>query len=659
VAKVRSRQDELLILEAFSSLIKADTISIHDTGKLFELVNYYVDQLNLIPRVLQPQDHIVVGRRGTGKTTLLYRAFGECLRSWDPEYYINEERCMTQDRVLPVYVDLRGCTDITKEGLDEEALEAAFLHEIARNLADQVTRLWPKPDGLVQKLGALFGKSTPAKVHEAVGALAATLLSGTPLFTKTKKVERQYEAEKVSKIDINLSTRPAAALGLESKHKTGGKESFDQTLAFTAGDFMARLHEVKQAADLTAIMIFVDEFSALEPIRQRRIARVLKPLLGNKLGIFFKISAITDRFDVGDILIPRDLNLISLDVDAMLGNATSLPDGMNMLTDMLRNILAQRLTVLTAGRASIETVFEDPESSLQDLARAGMGVTRTVGHVLERAWTAAMTRDGRLNKNDVLFGVKTVGNMYLDRFLGSVRGGGLPPYQGALWGRLINRAQRERQKVTGRGSGQKSEEKAASHFHVLPKYERYLAKALEFYLVHLVVRARSTKKDRTIRHLYCFDYGLCNEYSLGFSTHKDTVRQERFIYDDELSPFDDDFVSKNEVLFICKSCQVSYKRDDLYMERLSRYSKVCPDCGGTLEEHRAAATSEDYTEEEAKIIGAIYACIGEGKLAREIADEVGCLAHKVSNFGKRLRRLGKIVTVRDPKENRLRYRPVS
>lgn len=44
----------------------------------------------------------------------------------------------------------------------------------------------------------------------------------------------------------------------------------------------------------------------------------------------------------------------------------------------------------------------------------------------------------------------------------------------------------------------------------------------------------------------------------------------------------------------------------------------------------------DYTEEDTKIMGSIYADNKTGKLASEIAEEVGCLVQKVAVFARKM-----------------------
>lgn len=68
--------------DALTSMLRTDYIPLRDTEKLQKLRDYYVDYMGYVPQLLGETDQLIVGRRGTGKTTLLYRALVECMRSW-------------------------------------------------------------------------------------------------------------------------------------------------------------------------------------------------------------------------------------------------------------------------------------------------------------------------------------------------------------------------------------------------------------------------------------------------------------------------------------------------------------------------------------------------------------------------------------------------
>jgi GH24 family phage-related lysozyme (muramidase) len=60
--------------DAFNSMLRADYIPLKDTAKLSLLAQYYVDYYGFLNQILSESDQLIVGCRGTGKTTLLYRA---------------------------------------------------------------------------------------------------------------------------------------------------------------------------------------------------------------------------------------------------------------------------------------------------------------------------------------------------------------------------------------------------------------------------------------------------------------------------------------------------------------------------------------------------------------------------------------------------------
>lgn len=76
---------------------------------------------NNLPIILQEQDNFVSGRRGTGKTTLLMRAYYECLKTISPK--IKEDSSIIgSSKILPIYIDLNQCKDIFEEA-DEQICE--------------------------------------------------------------------------------------------------------------------------------------------------------------------------------------------------------------------------------------------------------------------------------------------------------------------------------------------------------------------------------------------------------------------------------------------------------------------------------------------------------------------------------------------------------
>ena len=71
---------------------------------------------------------------------------------------------------------------------------------------------------------------------------------------------------------------------------------------------------------------------------------------------------------------------------------------------------------------------------------------------------------------------------------------------------------------------------------VLTKNEVKLKYLTMFFVVHLLTKCRTTKKEKLARSLYCIDYGICMENNLGFTTDKNILRHSKdFAYDEDLA----------------------------------------------------------------------------------------------------------------------------
>jgi hypothetical protein len=172
---------------------------------------------------------------------------------------------------------------------------------------------------------------------------------------------------------------------------------------------------------------------------------------------------------------------------------------------------------------------------------------------------------------------------------------------------------------------------------VLSKNEERMKYLSMFFVVHLLTKGRTTKKEKLSRSLYCIDYGICLENNLGFATDKNILRQQRFAYDDDLTQFDEYFEKHSEPKYICPVCGTVYRESELRIK--GKLLTVCMDDRADLQSYDLGALEREFTEEEIKIIGSIRSSLPEDLLtARRVADDVGCYVQKVAKFGEKLER---------------------
>lgn len=645
------------IAEAFNSMLRTDYISLNDTDKLGLLSGYYVDYFGLLPEVLSDTDQLIVGRRGTGKTTLFYRAFVGCMESWKVDH---PENVAPKPRTLGIYVDLSKCQYIDDvPDANFAAFEHAFVSDVCDAIADQLTRFWPalaQEPGYFAKLFKAAESNQVAEVRGVLDNIAKLLREGLPrVVDRSAPVEAKEATNstqtRTGEIGGSVGSTDASAAAKMNEGRTDSRSaernySTRTSYRLTVSDILRILGELRDKAQLSATYLFIDEFSALSTELQRRFSTLLKKLLGSHSGVFIKLSAITDKYTLGSaIILQRDLFELSLDLDAFVERSHSLNDAMEGLHDYSEQIVRSRLAAYNCPPP--EEVFEEPQETYSLLSKSAMGVPRTLGIVLKQSLGRSRQGSARkIRKSDISFGVRYASTAYLNQLLGAARDGlAIPAFHEEIWNTLLTRAQSEKTKIP---------EVAASHFLILARNEQMLTMLNMFFLVHLLTKGRTTKKERSSRNLYCFDFGVCEENNLGFTTDKNVIRQQRFAYDDAMGRFEKYFGVTAEITFRCPQCATIYAESDLVVA--GTQLTFCPRDKADLVNQQGTVSGVQYTEEETKIIGSIRsASRGDEVFARQIADDVGCYVQKVAKFGERLGKSGLVKRETHPTENKLFY----
>jgi Cdc6-like AAA superfamily ATPase len=629
-----SRQNN--IEDAFNSMLRTDYIPLRDTIKLRRLIRYYVDYFGYLRQIIGETDQLVVGRRGTGKTTLLYRALIECLNSWD-----TGNDSFAKPKTLAIYLDLSKChtlSDVTSK--DFEEFEHVFVSELIDSVREELFRNWP---GLKDHPGIFerFFLREEAKRKDdstvALEKLSTIIAKGIPRSeeeTGPRKLRRKDNEKFDQGAAINaglsqdgpsLSANLSDSMSTSSEYEIEIKKLIKSRLSIA--DVLRVLGELRESCNMSHIIVLVDEFSSLSSDLQRRFSTLLRKILGNHAGVYIKICAITDNFSLGSsIILQRDLFQLSLDLDSFVERSGTLNSAMDGLRDLTKDLVTKR--ILEYADIEPESLFDDPVETWVELSRSAMGVPRTIGIALKQGFYRCLQSNrSRLRKSDVEYGIKYAAKAYQDQFLGTC-GVAIPSYCETIWGTLLDRAVEERSKA----------EAPCSHFMVLTKNEEKIKYLNMFFLVHLITKGRTTKKEKLSRSLYVFDYGVCLENNLEYGTDKNIIRQQRFAYDNSLKEFDAYFTKSEEKKFHCPSCSSVYKESDLYVA--GQLLTFCPKDRTDLEEIPSDdARSDRFTEEEMKIIGAIRSCQEEDKLlARQVADDVGCYVQKVAKYGEKLER---------------------
>lgn len=604
--------------KAFQSILRADYISITDSRQLEMLGKYYVDIFNNLPIILQEQDNFVNGRRGTGKTTLLMRAYYECLKSISPQIK-EESKIIGKRRILPIYIDLNQCKDMFEEA-DEQLLERFFVGKIVSELKTQLATMFE-----LEKIKILKKDKSNLPEFEYIEEV---LKSGIDV--KIKKEDERTEVNLTQKDNIEGSisltdTKISDIHASEQENRVS--YSVEKIKGVSVQEFLVTLGDIRKKSNIDAIYIFIDEFSELSSDEQIRFSILLKKLLGSKNNIFLKIGTITSRYDFGEnIIIGRDIFPISLDLNDFAERYGGIVGAIKTLEKFTYQIIDNRLRTFDS-EVDFEKVFQgNQDEIISRIARESMGVPRTIGIILQNALIQAETEGSnkKISVKDVNVGLRFAKKMYMQQFQGAVKKKIIPGFYMDMWNGILGKALTEKERV-------KKAKRPASHFMIDPIRSKYLDVLCENFIIHLLEESRTSKYGGKY-FLYAIDYEVCRENEIVYAEVKDEFTAARFIYDAELAKYDCYFLKDAVKSYRCPKCNLIYQENEVAKMKVKR----CFECDEKLVEilHRdVPMTKGNYTEAEVKILGMIGSLNeSEAMSALEISEAVGCSRQKVSNW---------------------------
>ena len=602
-----------LIRNAFSSILRADYISISELKQLKELDAYYVDFFNNVPRILQSQDNFITGRRGTGKTTLLMRAYYECLKTISPSVK-EKSSILSQKNILPIYIDLSQCKDIFDDG-NIEVFERNFIIKLVEEFRKQLDTIFEE-----SKIKLLKNNFAQLETFDE----ALELIKEGIWIKKRNSLEKE-ERTSESGVDIgaNLSLTDLAVSVSESNNVTVKTERENEFLrCCSVQSLLGYLGQIRKQSGLDSIYVFVDEFSDLSNEEQDRFSVLLKKLLGSKNNIYFKVGTITDRFYFGEsIIIGRDIYPISLDLCDFVEKYGGIVLARKKLEEYTSEVIEKRMLSYASGVSFYDVFKSDKKEIIARISREAMGVPRTIGLILQNALAQAETKkESYIQLSEINAGIREARRIYFRQFQGAVQKKAIPGFYMDMWNSLLKKALEEKNKYSDR---------PASHFLLDPLRKKYLNVFCENFMVHCLEDSRASKYGGNYV-LYAIDYDICSDNNILYAIEKDEFTAVRFVYDTVFQSNYGYFMKERIKSYKFPVCNRIYEESEVAQAKVKR----CFECDEKLEEiiHKDVPITEgNYTELEVRILGIIGTLSKEEAMtAAEIGDAVGCSFQKVA-----------------------------
>ncbi|WP_064662529.1 hypothetical protein [Pseudoalteromonas sp. MQS005] len=621
-------QEKQKLRSAFESILRADYITLDNLNELGDLEEYFIDFFGILESLLQKQDNFISGRRGTGKTTNLLRGYYECLKSISPKLK-SKARLISQEKVLPIYIDLSTCNDLFDSKNDLNLIEIHFIRQIIESLKKQLNLMFE------EKFLAVFSKENPAL--NDLDFIEKVLVEGITLSSsKQVSLTSARKAIESSEVSGEISNTKVKASGKQNEsYELAQSKTVDQIKGLNVQEFLNKISDIKNKADIDSIYVFVDEYSDLSPEAQATFSALLKSFLGSRIGMFFKVGVITDRYDFGErIIVGRDIFPIPLDFNEYADRYDGTIAAINKTQTFVETLITKRIEKFCPNLKVTDVFKSNFPEIIYRVTRETLGVSRTIGIILQNAFAqASSTPDCKIGLAEINYGISSARKTYQKQFTGSVKKRLVPGFHLDMWNAILERAIEEKNKYPDR---------PASHFMADPIRNDYLNVLCENFLIHFMSE-NVTSKHGGKYNLYSIDYDVCSEFKIKYADKKDEYTPIRFIYDSVLSGFDPYFLESKQKSYQCPECK------KIYAEEKVKHAKVkrCFDDDEKLIEiihQEAPVTNGNFAEVEIRILGLISQILpDEGLTAREVADSVGCTVQKVSAWaGKVLAKKGEI-----------------
>lgn len=555
----------------------------------------YVDPLpmeHVFRTALKPNTMFLIGRKGTGKSTVFQRVQYELrhMKGYASAYVdiktVFEGAATDPDLLAQLGTDALGSEQIKKLQLYRTFIKAVITEikkQISLKLKESAWE-WVK-DAFTDSSRELFDSLD--EVLEKADETEFTSVLGIRRETLSDTSEQKQSMESSSSIAASLSKDPSLSLSASGKEfsetSMGAEVKYGDVLmrVFNIKDVLLKLKTALNSVGIKHLYVFVDDFSELPEDAMHVIVDTLLAPLNNwsEELIKFKIAAYPGRVYYGQIDKTK-IDEIYLDLYRLYG--TSDVSAMEeKAIDFTRRLVNSRLEYY--AKCGLDQFVDSEEESVWRLLfYASMGNPRILGYLLYYIHESHLIYSNRAGTRAIreaaarYYEEKIEPYFMINRFLHESFGERSSLF--SLKELLEAVVQRARELKRHRESAVMRDipgTPPTSHFHVAIEIESLLATLeLNFFLTKYY---EMSDRDGHKVAVFALSFGLCQKYSITFG--RPTEKREQRLYFIErifdYTPLLRSYIKINQEIR-CQKCNATFELDKL--DALKIYKMKCPKC---------------------------------------------------------------------------------
>ena len=584
----------------------------------------YVDPLQsdaVLKTVLQNNTTFLVGRKGTGKSTVFAKAQMELRK---------------RDDVVSVYVDVKSLREllntadapiqalhdasISEPVYHAHLLRKGFLGAVIADLIKELKTAYETRSLIEKWLGRKRQYKDAVASLEKLGAevkVAKLSQEEIPILrtitAKAKQATRVKETvTSTSKIEPKLSLKPEikASAGIDVFDENVAdneiyEEYADAVLrSFPFQTIVTQIREFLNEAGLTRLFVFFDDFSELDWVDQKLFVDVILAPLNNASDetVKVKVAGYPGRIYYGKID-PGKMDTVGLDF-YQLYKAPDIQTSEAAAVNYLERLLTTRFTKFGERIGDYFDATTPMSDHLRQLFEVTLNVPRLIGYILHYCYLDRISKGQVITTSAVRLAAQKYYETVMAQYFDRMNRFAMEPFerkldrhnQQQLLRSLVSEARNVKRGIsTGQLGGKYFEglnNSPVSHFAINPGMEKLLS-ALELNFLVTKYHEMRDKSGKDVS-IYAFFYGLCEAerfawgYPRGRRDDRSYFVQRCFSYNDAIQQF----LAKNQTIR-CGNCGACYGMEK--KDTIEFYKWRCPEChSGTC---AVAPLGDDFRKE--------------------------------------------------------------
>ncbi len=543
---------------------------------------------------------ILIGRKGTGKSTIIARLQHEIRKSKDIiSLYIDVKTVYEQSKTFSFDTsEYQGIMD--EQDLETYLISKAFLTSVIDEVKKEVRKntiqyQWDRFTNALR----INKKSFEERLNELFKEIEEFKSNDITLLKQKKLLQNNEQAKNVTttksaELDGTYNTSPSVSTKMAYKKSSNYLENnklqseFSEVLLryFNVKEIMNRLKEVLSKIGIKTVFICLDDFSEIEQRPMEIFVDTIVAPLNNWSEEFFKfkISAYPGRLYLGDID-PTKVDQIKLDYydlyKSVRVNETELAASNNV------ERLLERRSQYFCDCSFTDFIDSklDPKDFYSLLFKITSNVPRNIGWILWYTHKKTIALGKGMNFKDLELAAE---NYYTDcietfftknSYMRQSFKEKLSKYHlENLLRSFIKEARKNKSEIMASNAkvwGSSKPNPPSSHFFVDKSKFEDLLLTLELNYFISKYNEQKDQESTTIMSFYSLNYGLCVKESINYGRGNDRkyLIQRRFNYNELIGIF---LESAKSIECDNPICTASFKIEQL--EILKVYDMLCPSC---------------------------------------------------------------------------------